>query len=67
MNDGGGPNPDPNSGTVLWVELEKRPDTNEIALAYVDANSDLVAIVWDGTQWLTASVSTLEADVKRNP
>jgi hypothetical protein len=67
LNDGVGPNPDPNSGTVLWVELERRPGTNEIALAYVDANSALVSIIWDGTQWVTASAATLESDIKRNP
>ena len=67
LNDGAGPNPDPNTGTVLWVELERRPGTNEITLAYVDANSDLVAIVWDGVQWLTGSADVIETNVKRNP
>ena len=67
LNDGGGSNPDPNSGTVLWVELETRPGSNEIALAYADANADLVTIVWDGAQWVTASADTLETNVKRNP
>jgi hypothetical protein len=67
LNDGGGPNPDPNSGIVLWTELVRRPGTDEIALAYADANSDLVVIVWDGAQWLTASAAALETNLKRNP
>ena len=34
------PNPDPNTGKVLWVELVPRPGTNDIALLYADANAD---------------------------
>ena len=67
LNDGAGPNPDPNTGIVHWVELTPRLGSDEITLAYVDANWDLVAIVWDGTQWLTASASALETDVKQSP
>ena len=67
LNDGAGPNPDPNTGIVHWVELTPRLGSDEITLAYIDANWDLVAIVWDGTQWLTASASALETDVKQSP
>ena len=67
LNDGAGSNPDPNTGIVHWVELTPRPGSDEITLAYVDANWDLDAIVWDGTQWLTASASALETDVKQSP
>ena len=66
LNDGGGPNPDPNTGTVRWIELEHRPEADEIGLLYADDNDDLVAIVWDGTQWLTASASALETTLKEN-
>jgi hypothetical protein len=68
LNDGAGPNPDPNTGIVLWVELAARSGSNEITLAYVDANWDLVAMVWDGTQWLTASATlpALETDVTQS-
>ena len=67
LNDGGGTNPDPNTGVVLWVELIEKRGSDEITLMYVDANSDLVAIVWDGTQWLTNTTTVLETDVKTNP
>ena len=67
LNDGGGPNPDPNSGVVFWVELTSRPGTDEVALAYVDANADLVTIVWDGGQWLTATAQMQDATIKTNP
>ena len=66
LNDGAGPNPDPNTGIVHWVELTPRLGSDEITLAYVDANWDLVAIVWDGTQWLTASASALETNVTQS-
>lgn len=67
LNDAGGPNPDPNTGIVLWVELVEKPGSNEVTLLYADANSDLVAIVWDGAQWLTATTSVLETSLKTNP
>ena len=67
LNDGGGTNPDPNTGVVLWVELIEKSGSDEITLMYADVNSDLVAIVWDGTQWLTNTATTLELDVKTNP
>ena len=60
LNDGVGPNPDPNTGIVHWIELASRPGSNEIALGYSDANNDLVVIVWNGTQWLTATAVALE-------
>jgi len=64
LNDGTGPNPDPNSGAVLWLELSARPGSDEIVLAYADENNDLVAIVWNGTQWLTASAALLENNLR---
>jgi hypothetical protein len=67
LNDGTGPNPDPSSGVPIWIELVPRAGANEIALAYVDTNADLVAAVWSGSAWDTSSVSLLESDVKQNP
>jgi len=57
----------PGTGVVLWVELVSRPSSDEIALTYVDDNADLFAITWDGTQWVSASSTTLETSVKTNP
>ena len=70
LNDGGGgggPNPDPNNGIVTWVELERRPGTDEIALAYADDMDNLVVLVWDGNLWDTATAARLEDKLKLNP
>ena len=67
LNDGGGANPDTNSGVVLWVELIEKGGSDEISLLYADANSDLVVIVWNGSQWLTDTATTLSTAVKTNP
>ena len=66
LNDGGGPNPDTNSGVVTWIELIAQPGTDEIALVFSDDGDDLVAIVWDGDQWLTVGASTLETALEPN-
>jgi hypothetical protein len=66
LNDGPGANPDPNSEEVLWIELESRPGSDEIALAYADANEDLVALIWDGSGWVIDSTITLETALKWN-
>lgn len=66
LNDGSGPHPDVNQGTVLWIELEVLPRTNRIALVYADTNDHLVSVVWDGTAWLTETASRLETGLSRN-
>jgi parallel beta-helix repeat protein len=63
LNDGGGPNPDPNSGIVQWIGLASRPGRNEIALGYTDTNRDFVVIVWNGTQWLTSTATRLDNNI----
>ena len=45
----------PGTGTVLWVELDSRPNSDEIALVYTDSNLDLHAVIWDGDSWLEAT------------
>ncbi len=67
LNDGDGEYPDPNTGTVLWVELAPRPGSDEIALAYADAENDLVALIWDGDQWVGESTRALTTELKHNP
>lgn len=57
INDGSGPNPDPTTGVPLWVEMVARPGSNEVALAYVDDNDDLVTVIWNGALWETGSVT----------
>ncbi len=53
----------PGSGTVEWVELVRRPGTNEISLVYADSNSDLFAVVWDGSNWDVSNAATLEQNL----
>ncbi len=56
INDGpGGPNPDLTTSSVRWVELASRAASDEIALAFVDTDGALGAIIWDGSAWNTAS------------
>lgn len=66
VNDLGGPNPDPNIEPVRWVELSARPGEDDIVLTYADEGEDLVAIVWDGDDWIEASVFLAETELKRN-
>jgi VCBS repeat-containing protein len=55
----------PGSGTVLWVELDSRPNTDEIALVYSDSFNALHAVIWDGTSWTEATTeTTLETSLK---
>ncbi|MFT5154300.1 MAG: protocatechuate 3,4-dioxygenase beta subunit, partial [Planctomycetota bacterium] len=65
LNDAGGPNPDPNSASVSWIELSQEPGGDKVALAYVDVDDDLVSLLWDGSAWDTATVSTLELALTR--
>ena len=56
----------PLSGVVQWVQLAARPGSNEIALAYSDANRDLAVLVWSGTAWTVATSSVRETNLKAN-
>jgi len=38
-------------GKVLWVELAPRPGTDELALATLDDQANLVVAIWDGDAW----------------
>ncbi|RMH39131.1 MAG: hypothetical protein D6689_17580 [Deltaproteobacteria bacterium] len=68
VNDGGGgPLPDINRGAVRWVELEPRPDSDEIALVYADDRDELAVIVWTGDDWDLATAVRLEDRLKVNP
>lgn len=42
-------------GVVQWMELESRPDSNELLYAAVDAGSDLNTRKWSGSGWDTAT------------
>ena len=66
INDGAGPGPELGSGVPLWVELERRPDSNEIALAWVDAAGTLSVLVWDGSLWKPSSAKILTSAATKN-
>jgi len=68
LNDGmPNPNPDTNAGLVRWVELERRPGTDEIAMVFADDRETLVAMVWNGDVWELDSGTDLEDRLKVNP
>jgi len=56
----------PLSGVVQWVQLVSRPGTNEIGLAYSDANGDLAVLVWTDSFWVAGTSATLETNLKTN-
>lgn len=58
---------DVNTGRVVWVELEARPGTDELALAYADDTGALVVALWDGDAWRVDRVAQLEAAVTVDP
>ncbi len=59
-------NPLRTTGIVHWVKLawDRRSSSDLVAAIWADANSDLSAMVWDGSAWvnepLTALTTTLE-------
>ncbi|MCA8968633.1 MAG: Ig-like domain-containing protein [Planctomycetes bacterium] len=66
INDGSGPLPELGSGVPLWVELVQRPDSNEVALAWVDDAAVLSVIVWDGALWKTGTSRILTTAATTN-
>jgi len=38
-------------GRPVWINLEAKPDADEIILATLDAGRDVCAAVWDGDNW----------------
>jgi hypothetical protein len=56
------------SGIVQWIRLESSPlsGSNNIALAWADANSDLSAMIWTGSSWSIAEPSSaLDTDIDK--
>lgn len=58
------------TGTIRWIELANRKTSgsNEIALAYADANGDLNALIWSGSAWTeqTAAAGALSTGIENN-
>jgi hypothetical protein len=53
------------SGIVHAIVATARPGTNEIAIAYGDANLDLSANYWSGSAWLGEHTAALETNLAR--
>jgi parallel beta-helix repeat protein len=49
----------PGTGTVLWIELAARPDSDEIALVCLSDTQNLTAVIWDGDAWDEAGTAEL--------
>lgn len=58
------------TGIIRWVELASRKTagSDEIALAYADANGDLNALIWSGSAWTeqTAVAGALSTGIENN-
>jgi type II secretory pathway pseudopilin PulG len=56
------------TGVVHWIRMENSPvaGSNNIALAWADANSDLSAMIWTGAGWtITEPAAALETNLER--
>ncbi len=55
------------AGVVQWVKLaaDRRADRDHIAAAWADGNSDLSAMVWNGSAWENEPASPLETSLER--
>lgn len=56
------------TGIVHWIRMENSPvaSSNNIALAWADANSDLSAMIWTGSAWAIAEpTAALETNLER--
>jgi len=54
------------TGTVLWTELEPFSRSNQIALVALDEDQNLMASVWDGTQWNFTSLLATQVNSVRD-
>lgn len=50
----------PTTGTIYWVEMapNPKPDNNDIALIYLEANRLVYGILWNGSTWSNMGVTT---------
>lgn len=51
----------PTTGAPLWIELASNPGSasNEIAMVFLDANSDVYGMAWNGSSWGTMGAGTV--------
>jgi len=54
------------AGIVQWIvaEAAQNANTNNIAIAWADAASDLSASIWNGTAWIAEPTTVLEANLE---
>lgn len=48
----------PGAGTVRWMRLEAKPNSDEMVLVTLDSSSDIRAQVWNGNSWGTVITIT---------
>ncbi|MDT8286037.1 MAG: fibronectin type III domain-containing protein [Elusimicrobiales bacterium] len=55
------------SGVAHWVRMapDRRADYNNIAAIWADSNSDLSAMVWNGSSWENEPAAALETSLER--
>ncbi|MGC8866756.1 MAG: lamin tail domain-containing protein, partial [Elusimicrobiales bacterium] len=51
------------TGQIYWVRLKSAPNSNRVALAVLDANSDISAAIWNGDSWIDNVNLTLSAAI----
>lgn len=52
------------TGVARFVELEARPGSDEIAMAFSDANADVNAFIWSGSGWGSEPAALLTTAAK---
>ncbi|MCX6795324.1 MAG: hypothetical protein NT165_01145 [Candidatus Falkowbacteria bacterium] len=59
-------NPARTSGVVQWVKMawDRRSSSNLVTAIWADSNSDLSAMVWDGTTWSNEPSTVTEASLE---
>lgn len=50
-------------GTPVWIDLVRRPGTNEVTLGIATSAAELYVITWTGTQWNAATFQSLEGEL----
>lgn len=48
----------PGNGSILWVEMAARPDSDEIALVCLSDTQNLTAVIWNGDTWNELGTAT---------
>ncbi|MEM5855336.1 MAG: hypothetical protein QW472_03390, partial [Candidatus Aenigmatarchaeota archaeon] len=50
------------TGAIRWIKLASRPNSDEIACVWLDANADISAMIWNGSAWVGEPPAALETN-----